>query len=321
MHRRPLLLSALAAAAARPARADDLPRGPFRIVSGFAPGGSIDTLARFLARLAQDRTGRTFVVENRPGAGGTLGASAAARAAPTGETLLIGDVGTIGTAKVFFRDLPYDSEADFVPVILAATQPIVMVTATTPTSLPDLIARARANPGRLTHGAAGVGNLTHLLGEELRRRAGIEMTDIHYRSGGEGITAALKGEVDLSFFSLATALPHLRSGAARALAVLEPGRLPDYPDLPPAAETLPGYVAAFWYGLHAPAATPPATVQALNAALNAGLRDAEATRNLTAAGFRVGGGTPQDYGAVVARERETWGAVIRRLGLEGTGGR
>lgn len=177
MNRRLLLLSAGATAVAPvafPARADDLPRGPFRIISGFAPGGSIDTLARFLARLGQERTGRVFVVENRPGAGGTLGAAAAARAAPTGETLLIGELGTIGTARVIFRDLPYDPEADFVPVILGATQPVVMVTATGAATLADLIARARANPGRLTHGAAGVGNLTHLLGAEFRRLAGIE---------------------------------------------------------------------------------------------------------------------------------------------------
>lgn len=321
MHRRPLLPALAAAALPRPARAEELPRGPFRIVSGFAPGGSIDTLARFLARLAGERTGRTFVVENRPGAAGIVGTAAVARSAPTGETLLIGELGTVVTARAIFRDLPYDPEADFVPVILGATQPIVLATATGATSLPDLIARARAAPGRVTHGAPGLGTLPQLLGAELSRLAGVELTDVYYRSGGEGATALLKGEVDLSFFALATALPHLRSGAARALAVLEPARLPGFPDIPAAAETLPGLAANFWYGLHAPAATPPATVAAVNAALAAGLRDPEATRALSAAGFQPGGGTAAEYGALLARERATWLPVVRRLGLEGTGGR
>ncbi len=320
MHRRPLLLAALAATAGT-ARADGLPRGPFRIVSGFGAGGSVDTLARFLARLGSERTRRTFVVENRPGAGGTLGAAAVARSAPTGETLLIGELGTVVTARTIFRDLPYDPQADLVPVILGATQPIVLTTAAGAASLPELIARARANPGRVTHGAAGLGNLTQLLGAEFSRLAGIEMTDVHYRSGGEGVTALLKGEVDLSFFALATALPHLRAGTARALAVLEPARLPEFPDLPAAVETLPGLTGNFWYGLHAPAATPPATVAALNAAFADALRDPEATHLLSAAGFRVGGGTLSDYAALIARERATWLPVVRRLGLEASGGR
>ena len=314
MKRRTLLLAA-PLLAARPARAEELPRGPFRIVSGFGAGGSIDTLARFLARVAQERTGRTFVVENRPGAGGTLGAAHVARSAPTGETLLLGELASIAMVRAMFANLPYDPEADLVPVILAATQPIVIVSGTGATTLPELLDRARREPGRVTHGATGLGTTPHLLGAELARRAGVEFTDVHYRSGGEGITALLRREVDFSFSSLATAAPHLQSGALRALAVLDAQRLPDQPALATAAEALPGFQASFWYGLHAPAATPPATLAALNAAFNAALRQEDAARTITAAGFRVAGGTAAEYGALIARERETWTGVIRRLGI------
>ncbi len=314
MHRRTLLLAAPVLFVTPAARAEELPRGPFRLVSGFAAGGSIDTLARFLARAASERTGRSFIVENRPGAGGTLGAAYVARAAPTGETLFLGELGTIATARVTFANLPYDPATDLPPVILAATQPIVIVSATAP-SLAALIERARREPGRVVHGATGAGNSTHLLGAELARIAGVEFNDVHYRSGGEGTTALLRREADFSFSSLATAAPHLRSGALKALAVLEPRRLPDQPDLPAAAETVPGLQGGFWYGLHASAGTPPATIAALNAAFSEVLRDADATRPLTAAGFRVAGGSPADYAAHIAREGETWTGVIRRLGL------
>ncbi|WP_203071120.1 Bug family tripartite tricarboxylate transporter substrate binding protein [Falsiroseomonas ponticola] len=304
-----LLLPAL------PAAAEELPRGPFRIVSGFAAGGSIDTLARFIARAAQDRTGRTFVVENRPGAGGTLGAASVARAAPSGETLLVSELGTVATARAIFPNLPYDPEADLAPVILAATQPIVIVSGTGATTLAGLLDRARQAPGRVTHGATGVGNVTQFLAAELARRGGVEFTDVHYRSGGEGTNALLRREVDFSFASLATATPHIQSGALRALAVLEAARLPEWPELPTAAETLPGLEASFWYGLHAPAATPPATIAALNAAIGDALRQEETRRALSAAGFRVAPGTSAEYGALVARERATWIPVIQRLGL------
>jgi tripartite-type tricarboxylate transporter receptor subunit TctC len=311
--RRLMLLAVLLLA--MPAAADDLPRGPFRIVSGFAAGGSIDTLARFIARAAQERTGRSFVVENRPGAGGTLGAAFVARAPATGETLLIGELGSIGTAKVVFPNLPYDPEADFAAVTLAATQPIVIITSTDATTLAGFLDRARRDPGRITHGATGIGNITQFLGAELARLSGATFTDVHYRSGGEALNALLKREVDVSFASLATALPHLRAGTLRALAVLEEARLPDLPDLPAANEIVPGFRASFWYGLHVPAATPPAVIAALNAAFVAALRQEETARTLTAAGFRVAGSSAQEYAALVARERETWIPVIRRLGL------
>jgi tripartite-type tricarboxylate transporter receptor subunit TctC len=312
MRRRTLLAAPLAAAL--PAQAEELPRGPFRIVSGFAPGGSIDTLARFLARVAQERTGRSFVVENRPGAGGTLGAAFVARAAPNGETLLLGELGSVAIARAVFANLPYDPATDLAPVILAATQPIVIVSATSAT-LPELLDRAKREPGRVVHGATGIGTLPHLLGAELARIGGVEFNDVHYRSGGEGTTALLRKEADFSFSSLATAAPHLQSGALRALAVLEPRRLPDQPAIPAATETAPGLVANFWYGLLTAAATPPGTVAALNEAFNAALRQEDAARSITAAGFRLAGGTPAEFGALLARERETWSAVIRRLGL------
>jgi tripartite-type tricarboxylate transporter receptor subunit TctC len=314
---RALLLVAALLMGWLPAQANELPRGPFRIVTGFAPGGSIDALARIMARAMQEGTGRVVVVENRPGAGGTLGAAYVARAAPGGETLLLSELGTVATARTVFANLPYDPDTDLAPVILAATQPIVIVSGTGATDLTGLIDRARREPGRVTHGATGVGNLTQFLAAELTRLAGVGFTDVHYRSGGEGISALLRREVDFSFASLATATPHLQSGALRALAVLEPARLPELPALPTAAETVPGLTASFWYGLHVPAATPPSVVSALNEAFAGALRQEDAARVLAAAGFRLAGGSPADYAAHVLREREIWSPVIRRLGLAG----
>jgi tripartite-type tricarboxylate transporter receptor subunit TctC len=233
----------------------------------------------------------------------------------SGETILLGELGSIGTPKLTFANLPYDPDTDLAPVILAATQPMVIISGTGATTLGELLDRARREPGRVTHGATGVGNLTQFIAAELARVARVEFTDVHYRSGGEGITALLRKEVDFSFSSIATAMPHIRSGALKALAVIEEQRLPDLPDIPAAAETVPGLRAFYWYGLHVPAATSAPVVAALNAAVDASLRQEETLRALTTAGFRVAGGSPADYAALIERERAAWTPVIRRLGL------
>lgn len=317
LRRRPLLAAPLLPLA-RPARAEEaLPGGPYRLVLGFAPGGSIDGLARLLARRFAEATGRSFVVENRSGAGGIIAAGGVARAAPDGTTLLLGEPGSIAIAPAVQANLPYDPLRDLAPVTLVATQSVVLVTSPAgPRDLPDLLARARARPGGLRNGSVGVGNPTHLFGADLARRAGVEIEAVHYRSGGGAAAVALlNGEVDLGFSALAGALPQIRAGAYRALGVGEPEGLPELPGVPPVASIAPGFTARFWYGLHAPGATPPATVAALSGALGAALREEAFAAALARGGFAVSPGTPDAYAAFLREETERLGAAARAAGL------
>jgi tripartite-type tricarboxylate transporter receptor subunit TctC len=317
--RRRALLAAplLAPALARPAAAQDLPAGPFRLLVGFAPGGSIDTLARLVARRFADATGRPCVVENRSGAGGTIAAAAVARAAPDGTTLLLGEPGSVAIAPAVQANLPYDPLADLLPVMALAAQPVVLVTNQAgPRDLADLLARARARPGSIRNGTAGVGNPTHLFGADLAMRAGIEIEAVHYRAGGGAAAVALlNDEVQLAFAALAGALPQIRAGAYRALGTGDPAGLPDLPGVPPVASVAPGFSARFWFGLHAPRGTPEALVGALNAALRAAVAEPGFVQRMTELGYRMMPGTPAEYGAFQREEAARLGAAARAAGL------
>ncbi len=304
-----------------PARAEDaLPAGPFRLVLGFAPGGSIDGLARLVARRFQDATGRSMLVENRSGAGGVIAAGGVARATPDGTTLLFGEAGSIAIAPAIQANLPYDPLADLAPVTLVATQPVVLVTNPNgPANLADMVARARARPGGLRNGSVGPGNPTHLFGADLAQRAGIEIEAIHYRSGGGAAAIALlNGEVDLGFSALSGALPQIRAGAYRALGVGEAAGLPELPGVPPVAEIAPGFTARFWYGVHAPGATPAPVLAALSRAIGAALAEPAFGAQMQAQGLRLATGTPDSYRVFLRDEMERLGAAARLAGLRPT---
>lgn len=291
-----------------------LPAAPIRLLVGFAPGGGIDGFARYVAQKATELTGRAIIVENKGGAGGTIAAADVVRADPDGRTLLVGENGVIATGRALYPGLPFDPLADLAPVTLGAMQSVVLLTpaASGPPSLAALIERARAEPGRVTYASAGAGNPTHLFAADLSTRIGAALTHVPYRGGSQMMQAMLSRDVDMGFFSLATALPQIRSGAARALAVGEEEPHPALPDVMPAQRLLPGFTFAFWYGFHAPKATPQETVDALNAVICHVLATPEARAWMDVQGLTASTGTPAEYHAFIAREAARWEEVARR---------
>ena len=287
---------------------------PLRIVVPFTPGGSTDILARALApRLAQ-ALGQTVVVDNRPGAGGSLGAAEAAKADPDGQTLLMGHIGTLGVNPSMYPRLPYDPLRSFVPVAYVARVPNVLVVgAASPwRSLADLLAAARAQPGRLTYSSGGNGSAAHITFEYLKLRARVFMLHIPYRGTAPSVTDVLAGQVDCTFTGAPAVIPHVRSGRLRALAVSSPQRLPQLPDVPTVAESgYAGFEADQWYGLVAPAGTPAAVVSRLNAEVNKALALPEVAQQLAVEGAVPAPSTPQAFGDLIRREIPRWAEVVR----------
>jgi tripartite-type tricarboxylate transporter receptor subunit TctC len=292
------------------------PAPSIRLVVPFAPGGAIDAIARALARRIQDGSGRTVIVENRVGAGGTIGAASVARAAPDGTTLLVSELGAIAAAPAVFAHLPYDPVRGFAHIIIAAEVPVVMIGhPAAGIDLPAVLARARREPERVTYASGGVGNASHLFMADFARRAGVELLHVPYRGGGEIMRALLAGEVDLSITTIATALPHLQSGALRALGTADAAPHPLLPQVPPLGATAPGFTAIAWHGLHAPAGTPPDILADLHAMAAEALSDAALRAWMQERGITPGGGTPEQAAAHVASETVRWTEVARAAGV------
>lgn len=314
------LTLATSAAMAQPRQCPALPDGarlpaaPIRFIVGFAAGGGIDGFARYVGQKVAELTGRAVIVENKAGAGGTIAAADVARAEPDGRALLVGENGVIATGRALYPNLSFDPLTDLAPVTLGAVQSVVLLTPTAsgPPSLAALIERTKAEPGRVTYASAGAGNPTHLFAVDLAARIGAAMTHVPYRGGSQMMQAMLSRDVDIGFFSLATALPQIRSGAARALAVGEEEPHPALPEVPPAQRLLPGFTFAFWYGFHAPKATPSATVEALNAVICHVLATPEARAWMDGQGLTGRTGTPADYRDFIARKAARWEEVARR---------
>jgi len=299
-----------------PGLATELPSGTIRVVTGYAPGGSSDLIARLIAGRLSETTRRSFIVDNRPGAAGTLALSYVAEAAPDGRTIMLGENGALVTARTSIANLRHDPQRDLAPITLAAHQTVVIsVRPGFADSLSALVARARANPGRITYGSVGTGNPIHLFGEDLGRRAGIELLHVPYRGGGPLMNAMLAGEVDVSFFSIAVGLGQFRDGRLVPLAVLDAQSHPALPNVPPAAATVPGLYGSFWFGLHAPPATPPALLDAFNAAIVAALREPAFAASLAERGFRVEASTREAYRDFLAAETIRWAEVSRAAGV------
>lgn len=306
----------LAVILAPPAPAADLPGPVIRVVTGYAPGGSSDLIARLIAAQLTATEGRSFIVDNRPGVAGTLAVSHVAQAAPDGRTIMLGENGALVTARTSIANLPHDPQRDLAPITLAAHQTVVVsVRPGIATTLPGLIAHARSRPGGLTYGSVGTGNPIHLFGEDLARRAGIELLHVPYRGGGPLMSAVLAGEVDFSFFSIAVGLPQMRSGAIVPIAVLDLQRHPALPEVPSANDTVPGLVGSFWFGFHAPAATPPDLLEAFNAAILRALRNPAFAASLAERGFRIEGSTREAYRDFLAAETARWREVSRAAGI------
>jgi tripartite-type tricarboxylate transporter receptor subunit TctC len=292
------------------------PQRAVTLVVPFGPGGSADLTARILATHLQARFGPPFVVDNRAGAGGSIGAGFVAKAANDGYTLLVGTVSSNAINAALYTRLAYDLDRDFQPVSLLVRFPnLLIVNAKLPVrSVTELIAHLKANPGKVNYGSSGLGTSSHLSVVMFALATGTVMTHIPFRSTGEVVNNLIGGNIDLGIDSMTTTIPFAQSGAVRALAVTTPQRNPSAPDLPTIGETLPGYEATAWQGMFAPAGTPRPIVDRLAAAVKAILERPDVAAQLTAVGAEPAPLPPDAFAAFARAERAKWKEVVRVSG-------
>jgi tripartite-type tricarboxylate transporter receptor subunit TctC len=310
--RRALALIGLAIGASGIARAQNYPSRLVKLVVGYPPGGPIDTTARIIAPRLSAMLGQTVIVENRPGATGSIAAKALATTEPDGYTIMLGNASSLAVMPAIVRYRDYDTLRSFAAVAkLTEGYEVLVVAPNGPRSVPELIAAARANPGNLNFGSAGFGNLTHLAGELLKLRTGIDIVHIPYKGAPEAQTALLAGQVQMMFGEVAGLLPLVRAGRLRALGVASETRNALAPELPTLIEAgLPDFVALTFTGIVAPAATPPAVVARLNGAIDQVLAEPAVRIALERLGAEIRAGSPEDFAAFLAREKSKWDAVV-----------
>lgn len=306
-----LLLPCLAQAA------DSYPTRPVRIVVPTGAGGVTDVVARVLAQKMGERLGQQVIVDNRPGAGGVLGTQIAATAAPDGYTLVL-VFPSHAVNPTLVAKLPYDSVKSFAPITLVSVvAPVLVVNATLPVrSVKDLIALAKDKPGTINFGSVGSGSLGHLSGDLFRAMAGLQVTQVFYKGAPQVMTSLIGGEIQVYFVaSMATALPQLKSGRVRALGVGTRERLPFLPEVPPIADTVPGYEVQGWNGMLAPAGTPRAIVDRLNSEIVRIVKTPQFAEQFAAEGIVPVGNTPEEFTRVIIADIAKWGKVIRAAGV------
>ena len=287
---------------------------PLRIIVPFTPGGSTDILARVLGPKLTQSLGQSVFIDNKPGAGGSLGAAEAAKAEPDGNTLLMGHIGTLAVNPSLYPKLAYDPVKSFAPVAYVARVPnVLVVNAASPfRSLKDLVDAARAKPGQLTYSSGGNGSAAHITFEALKLKARIFVSHIPYRGTAPSVTDVIGGQVDCTFTGAPAVIPHVRSGRLRALSVSSSKRLAALPDVPTTAESgYPGFEADQWYGLVAPAGTPAAVVARLNAEVNKALMLADVAQQLSVEGATPMPTTPQAFGDLIKHEIPRWAEVVK----------
>jgi len=312
-------VSAFALAAIAGAQAPAYPTKPIRLVVPFPAGGATDILAREVAKHLTDAWGQSVVVDNRPGAGGNIGSELVAKAAPDGYTLEMGTVGTHAINASLYSKMPYDHVRDFVPVILVAGVPNVLeVNPALPVnSVQELIAYAKANPGKLNFASSGSGTSIHLSGELFKVMAGVQMMHVPYKGSAPALQDLIGGQVQLMFDNLPPSLPQIKAGKLRALAVTSAARAPALPDTPTVAEAgLPGFEASSWFGVLAPAGTPPEIVNKLNAEIAKWLASPGAKEKLANVGANIAGGTPEDFARHIQAETTKWAKVVKESGAK-----
>jgi tripartite-type tricarboxylate transporter receptor subunit TctC len=312
-----LVGASIAGAVAPSAAALDYPVKPVRIIVGVAAGGANSTVARLIAQSLAERLGQQFFIDNRPGAGGNVGAEAAANAVPDGYTLLFATTAN-AISTTFYDKSSFNFVRDIVPVASLVRGPMIMeVNPSFPaTTVPQFIAYARGNPGRINMASAGNGNTTHLAGELLMMLTGIRLTHVPYRGGALAVTDLIGGQVQLYFDGIAGSLEYVRTGKLRALAVTSATRAEVLPDIPSLAEFVPGYETSGWYGIGAPRGTPAEIVDKLNREINESLADAKLQARFADLGY-VPFATPRaEFEKLIALETEKWAKVIKFAGAK-----
>ena len=318
MMRRAITAAFVALALGAGAQAQTWPSRTIKLIVPFGPGGPTDVSARIVTQMVQDELKATIIVENRPGAGGATGTKSVANAEPDGYTLLVGTSATLAVVPALTKNPGYDPIASFVPVAkVADSTTILIVPANFPAnSVKELVAYAKANPGKLSYASAGAGNQTQLAAELFKAKAGIEAVHVPYKSGAEMVTAVLSEQVQMSFPDISILLPLIRDHKVKALAVTGAKRHPQLPDVPTMTEAgIPDYVLTFWSGVVAPAGTPVAIVDKLNKAIDVGLRSHEIEEKLALVGSQTAPGTPQDFASFIAAETGKWREIAKVAGV------
>jgi tripartite-type tricarboxylate transporter receptor subunit TctC len=303
-------------AVSRLARAQGYPARPVRIIVAFPAGGPTDIAARLLGQWLSMRLGQEFIVENRSGASGNIGTEAVVRSAPDGYTLLMA-VSPNTINATLYRKLSYDFLRDVVPVANVAEFPLVMeVSLSFPVkTVPEFIAYAKANPGKITYASAGIGTPDHVAGELFKLMAGVDMLHVPYRGGAPALVDLIAGQVQARFDPLASSVEYIKAGSLRPLAVTTATRSEALPDLPVVADFLPGFEASFWCGVGAPKNTPVQIIDTLNREINAGLANPRIKARFAELGGRVLPGSPADFGRFLAEDTEKWAKVVRFAGI------
>jgi tripartite-type tricarboxylate transporter receptor subunit TctC len=308
-----LALAALCSAAA----AQTYPTKTVRMVVGYPPGGPTDVLARIVSQKLTQAWGQQVIVDNRPGASGMIGAEFTARAAPDGYTLLMVPV-TYAVTPSLFSKMTYDVEKDLAAVAQVAAAPFILVVhPTLPVkTVKDLITLARSRPGQLNFASASTGGMPHLAGELFNSMTGVKMVHIPYKGAAPATTDLLSGQVTLMFNNMLSAMPQVKAGRLRAVAVTSLKRSAAAPELPTIAETVPGYEANGWYGAFAPAATPKDLINRVNAEMNRIMKMPDVTQRLAGDGVEAVGTTPEQFGAYLKQEIAKWGKVVKASGAK-----
>jgi tripartite-type tricarboxylate transporter receptor subunit TctC len=313
-----LVLTCLAPLVAA-AQAPGYPTRPIRVIVAYPPGGSTDVAARLIAEPLSKALGQPVVVENKAGAGGTIGASFSAKTDPDGYTLHFGSAAEVSIAPVTVKDVSYDILRDFQPITLVGSVPFLLVTnaALPPNNLRELLAWIKANPGKANYSSFGNNTTNHLVGEAFKLEAGVQATHVPYKGSGPSIADLVGGQVQYTFDTITATLPQVRAGRLKAIAVATPKRSPLVPDTPTLSESgLPGFTGGTWFGLLAPKGTPAPIVDRLHRELSAILRSEPMKGEFEKRGIEPVGNTPQEFSAFIRSESERWRQLATRINLK-----
>jgi tripartite-type tricarboxylate transporter receptor subunit TctC len=316
-----LAMTAGAGLIAQPARAADapFPTKPVRLIVPFTPGGSTDILARAIGQKLSETWKQPVVIDNRPGAGGSIGMELAAKSQPDGYTMVMGHIGTLAANPALYRSLPYDPVKDFAPVTLVAMVPNVLVVGPSVPSrnVAEFVALAKSKPGKLDYGSGGNGSAAHLAMEYFKLKAGVDLQHVPYKGTAPALTDLLGGQIAVILTGLPPVLQHVKAGKLRILGVASKQRLKSFPDIPTIAESgVPDFEAPQWYGLLVPAGTPKDIVVKIQRDAVAALKDPTVNERLAGEGAEPVGNTPEQFAAFIRSEIDLWGKVIRATGMK-----